>query len=402
MAQRRAVLPFIVMSVSSLLAACGGGGSGSTLTRADSAGVEIVTSGAKDVVLDWRFEPRFTLGGADSGPQSFYRVWPGSVGADSAGWLYVLDSEAKRVVVFGPDGSYLRAMGHEGGGPGELKMSYWLDVAPDGAASVFDFGKMSAVRWGPAGAVLPELRTPLPQTSSERLMAVTGDDDFYMTTPGNLSAGDDRSMRLIHVVDGDTTVLAELPQPNAGMHMFESCHVGLSLPPLFTPTVLWDTRAGLLAVVDGTRYAVDVYRDGTRVRSVRRALPPVEATDALAAKEVGDGLTIGIPGQGRCTIPPDEVVAARGYADVVPAVRRIGLAYDGSLWVQRWVPGASDAKDAPIDVFDATGAYVGTLPEGTAFPAVFLPGGGVGVVSEDSLEVQRLVVESVVRGAGAG
>ncbi|MEJ2219119.1 MAG: hypothetical protein P8099_21250, partial [Gemmatimonadota bacterium] len=46
-----------------LLGACGGGGGGAAVTRADSAGVEIVTAGPNDVVLDWRLEPRFTLGG---------------------------------------------------------------------------------------------------------------------------------------------------------------------------------------------------------------------------------------------------------------------------------------------------------------------------------------------------
>lgn len=398
MIRRQVISPFAVLSFIAVLTRCGAHGGATELTRADSAGVEIVTSGPKDVALDWRFEPRFTLGGADEGPQSFYRVWPGSVSADSEGRLYVLDAEAKRIVVFGPDGSYLRAMGHEGGGPGELKMSYWLDVAPDGAASVFDFGKMSAVRWGPTGAVLPELRMPLPQTSPGRLMAINGDDDFYVTIASNPTAGD-RSMRLIHVVNGDTAVLAELPQPNQGIHMFESCHVGISLTPLFTPTVLWDDRAGLLVIVDGARYGVDVYRDGARVRSVRRALPPVEATDALAAAEVGEGMTMRVPGQGRCTIRPDEVVAARGYADVVPAIRRIGLAYDGSLWVQRWVPGADEA---PIDVFDPTGAYAGTLSGRPPFPAVFLPDGGVGVVSKDENDVERLVIESVVRGASPG
>ncbi len=384
--------------VSGLLAACGGGGGGGApATRTDSAGVEIVTSGPKDVLLDWRLEPRFTLGGADEGPQAFYSLWHAAVGADSAGRVYVLDSEAARVVVFGPDGSYLRAMGQQGGGPGEMKNGYRLDVMPDGTVSVFDWGKMSLVRWDAAGVVLPELRMPPPVTSGTRMMAMFV-EGYYITVPGTDAAGD-RLDRLVRVVKEDTTLVAEAVQPDNGAHMFESCHVGINMPPLFTATVRWDYRADALAVAVGAAYAVDVYRDQTRVRSIRRAIPPVQATDALAMAEVGKGMTISFPGRGRCTVPPEEVAAARGHADVVPNIRDLALTPDGSLWVRRWVSGADTP---PIDVFDATGAYVGTLPDGTPFPVLFLPDGGVGIVSTDKNDVQRLVIESVVKGERAG
>lgn len=397
MERMRMIFVIVVLGLASaLLGACGGGGGGAVVTRADSAGVEIVTAGAEDVLLDWRLEPRLTLGGEDEGPQSFYRIWLNGVGADRDGRLYVLDSEAKRVIVFGPDGSYLRSMGQEGGGPGEFKSAFFMDVAPDGTVSVFDYAKMALVRWDGAGNVIPEMRFPFPPMSRSRFMAVR--DGGYVVVAGGMGANGERAARLLRVAGEDTTLLAEATQPNNGFAMFKKCGGGVNQPPIFTPQVSWDDRAGQLAVAATGAYAVDIYRDGTLVRSVRRTIPALEATDEVAEREMAKGFTIDF-GRGPCTVPADEYVQAVGHADMVPPIRQVGLAGDGSLWVQRWVPGE---ETPPIDVFDATGAYMGTLPAGTSFPVLFLPDGGVGVVSTDENDVQRLVVESVVKTAGAG
>ena len=87
--------------------------------RVDSAGVEIVTYAGPDVPLAWSFDSLFALGGADSGPQSFYQV-NGAVGGDADGNIYVLDTSAKRIVVFDSAGTFVRTMGRPGGGPGSF------------------------------------------------------------------------------------------------------------------------------------------------------------------------------------------------------------------------------------------------------------------------------------------
>jgi hypothetical protein len=89
------------------------------------------------------------------------------------------------------------------------------------------------------------------------------------------------------------------------------------------------------------------------------------------------------------------MVDKRGYADVIPLIGTVFLSPSGELWVERFMVD----RDAivPIDVFDARGAYVGTLVRESFSPVVLLPGGRVGVVETDELDVQRLVVLSIQR-----
>jgi hypothetical protein len=56
-------------------------------------------------------------------------------------------------------------------------------------------------------------------------------------------------------------------------------------------------------------------------------------------------------------------------------------------------------EDAPgvIDIFDASGAYQGTLPGGTPFPLVFLDEDRFGGAEKDATDLVRLVVFRVRR-----
>jgi hypothetical protein len=122
---------------------------------------------------------------------------------------------------------------------------------------------------------------------------------------------------------------------------------------------------------------------------------PQPATQELAERSVPKGeLTIRF-GSGECRIPARDVVEAQGYAPLMPTISRIAVAPDGGVWVARYAPGE---RKPPVDVFGADGAYLGTLPAGSPFPAAFLPDGSVLSVEEDELEVQRVVVYRVNRG----
>jgi hypothetical protein len=95
-----------------------------------------------------------------------------------------------------------------------------------------------------------------------------------------------------------------------------------------------------------------------------------------------------------CLIPAAEVVDRTGYADSVPAIADLALAPDGALWVRRWSP---TGQGGPIDVFDRTGVYLGTLPGELPFPLHFLPTGEPLFVERDTNDVERLVVATIER-----
>ena len=98
----------------------------------------------------WRLEPLLTLGTpasfAGGSPEEFGKLR--GVVADGEGRLYVADGIAHEIRVFGPDGAFLRKLGREGAGPGELGGIgglWWL--APD-TLVVLDYGnaRVTALR----------------------------------------------------------------------------------------------------------------------------------------------------------------------------------------------------------------------------------------------------------------
>jgi hypothetical protein len=195
-------------------------------------------------------------------------------------------------------------------------------------------------------------------------------------------------------------------QPGSEMVIYPECGGGLNLPPLFTPEIAWDIRSDRLAVSATSAYRVDVLLVApdseipgapvrvTMVRSLRRAIEPRDATRDLAIQELGEGFRINF-GRGPCTIPPDRMVDGRGYASTIPWVRRIAVAPDGAVWIERRMIGRDSA--GPIDVFDADGAYVGTLAAGSPFPIVFLRPDRIAYALTDEMDVDRLVVADVVK-----
>jgi hypothetical protein len=77
-----------------------------------------------------------TSGG--SGPELFGQVR--DIAVDALDRIYVLDSQAKEIRVFGPDGAHVRNIGGAGGGPGEMEMPTGMELDPVGHLWVEDPG----------------------------------------------------------------------------------------------------------------------------------------------------------------------------------------------------------------------------------------------------------------------
>lgn len=142
---------------------------------------------------------------------------------------------------------------------------------------------------------------------------------------------------------------------------------------------------------DEAGYAVRVYDDGQLAAVWRRDVPVIRATLDLAAWEVAEGDSLRAFG---CTVPADEAATTIGYAETVPVVRGLTIAPDGGLWILRTTetPG-----EHVVDVFDPTGAYVGTLPPGSPFPTDFRAPDEIVTVERDELDVPHVRVYRIVR-----
>ncbi len=85
---------------------------------------------------------------------------PIGVAVSQAGEVFVSDAGAYRVVVFSPDGQYLRAFGKEGKGPGELDRPMHLTLGPDGLLYVAEYDNDRVSVFKLDGTFVRHLATP--------------------------------------------------------------------------------------------------------------------------------------------------------------------------------------------------------------------------------------------------
>ena len=105
-------------------------------------------------------------------------------------------------------------------------------------------------------------------------------------------------------------------------------------------------------------------------------------------------MEIRFQGRDPCVVPPEVVLEKQGYETALPMIAAIRLSPDGTIWVRR-----SAIRDEPaiIDLFAADGAYLGTLPAGSLFPATFLPDGSPVMLESDEMDIDRVVVYRIDR-----
>jgi hypothetical protein len=394
-----------------LAAACGGSQRAINVVRSDSSGVEIVMNPGPDRTLtfpvtasDTIIDPAVdtTLQGEARGVQ---------VGADATGRLVFVDggSADRRVLRQEQDGS-IHQVGRRGGGPGEYEMVGGVAVAPSGEVIVGDYSKQGFVRFDPAGQPLPLLKWSEigPGFSRNAGFAAGGMviqlHDYgrgaamqQTLHEGEESQGPSPTQTLYYVRATDTAQVARVTDPPMKMIIFEACRIGFSQTPLFHPSLLWTGNAEMLAVVSDGGYRVDIWRDGRFVRNIRRDFTPRNVTRAMAEQEVGEGMRVALGGGPPCLIPASEIIAKQGFAPVLPAIKRISMANDGTLWVERWT-----IRGEPMqhDLFDSTGAYLGTLAGDIPWPQAWLPDGryvSVGADADSLPVVVRYAVGGGVR-----
>ncbi len=212
---------------------------------------------------------------------------PNGLAVDPSGDLYIADTGRSRILIFAPDGQYLRSFGGDGHDLGQLKQPMALAFAPDGSLFVADWENARIERWQlsadasqwnasvawPTGfrpwavAVDAMGRVFVPDTDQNRVDVFTangqpfaqlggGGTQLDVTSPTQVAFSPDRSH--LYVLGDDSIAqldLANTPPPPAPR----------TLP--FAPVVL---VALLLGVAGGGLYAVrQRRRTGSRLRGYR-------------------------------------------------------------------------------------------------------------------------------------
>ena len=398
------------------------------LAAAPAVGQEVIDLPGEDRWLEAELEELFrvgSLGGAEW--EQFGNV--AHVGFDGAGKLYVLDDQAQRIVVVGPEGEFVREFGRVGEGPGEFGRAVALAVMRDGRAVVADVGHRvfhvfdangDAVHRTPMNVVRGTLRGGkiVAQPGADAVIgAPSASASFYPAGHGGpppapdshaierIGLGGERAVNdtiaepRLYPLDNDNAAAAAARDELLAktISAFPARFPGLGRA--FTPRLHWDVLAdGRVAYSDSSDYAVRIAEsERGAVRVLKRPLSP-EPVTARAMRAERDR---------RMRLPREEWetgadrLSRRTFLDnleffpEIPVIRGLAVTWDGHIWVLR--RGVEPTGDGPIDVLAPAGRYLGSYREGTVeVPDAFGPDGLVAFIEANELDLQTVAVKRLV------
>lgn len=391
------------LSAIALLGCAGASADSLPVARVDTlaGGLLSVTSDApawRDPSRAWSLVEELRFGG-DEGPGEL--IDPQSFAADGEGRLYVVDSKPAIIKVFDRDGSFIRAIGRDGSGPGEFRVGYIavrnehliLHDPQQGRTSVFDtsgtFVK-SAVTfccyWGDImldsamKIVLPAMIIPrdgqrptgVPYARYDLglklldTMVVSGISDFQVwnfTAPGPNGRPQARM----------TMIVPWTPRTHHALHPWGGAIRGTS------------NEYRLVMAPNGNDSVWMASRPWTP-----EPIPEEQRKERLEQTIKSAGKTVGEP-------RARQAAKLEDLPTTSPAFTRLGVDEDGNIWVRRLI--GSDSTQTTFDVLDARGAWMGSLqiPYGVAEYGGALFGKGAVYVKTEDENGRPTIVRLAVR-----
>jgi hypothetical protein len=356
-----------------------------------------------------------------------------SVAFDEAGYLYVLDAEARRITIVDPEGGFVRAFGRQGDGPGELRIPRAVTVLPSGDVAVADPGQRGILLFTPEGEYLRTVGTAEGVIGGLGAIFSHGRDGIVFADSGLRFAGgggpptlpEDIPIRRINVSEGETTeVLHRAWRPSSGATRevrgsggtMTMRFVGGGMTPAFEPRLhLAVLPDGRLAIADSSTYRLRIVDpDGREGHVLERDVAPrptgererqAERRRQLAELEegspggvritIGGGPGGGGPGGGPGMSPEAvqemvrqmrrEAIEEMEFWPEIPVVQGLMADREGRLWVERF---RAVGEGGPVDVLDPDeGLIVSLAGETFSLPDAFGPAGLAAWIEMDELDI---------------
>jgi hypothetical protein len=357
-----------------------------------------------------------------------------SLAFDAQDNLYVLDSGNFRVLVFDADGTFVRQIGKQGEGPGEITFALGMVVDAKGDVVVYDMGRGGFTVYGRDGSY----KTTITGSQDSRLLggtglqAVPGGGIALRTTsvfrggpgqPVTQPTGPTKAPIVVHPLtpNGAVRTLYEIEMPpptvvESGNANNRRVMVSMS-QPVFSPAVGWGVLpTGGIALNTGDAYAVQVLgadgrvqrvfstgakpravsnRDREQARDQRRAsMRNPTSGPGIAVRNVNGQTSYSFSGPGNGSPPSDaqieESVRSLEFAETVPLVRGVFTDGSGRIWVTR-TSEDNPTQDGFIDLLDSSGRYIGSLT-GESVPAAVSASGLAAYITRDELDIEQVVV----------
>lgn len=330
-------------------------------------------------------EPVRVLGDVETDDENLAFFMPSAIVADAAGNLYVLDTGNHRVQKFGPDGKYLATYGRQGQGPGEFYYPAWLAVDAKGFLYVSDPNNQRI-----------QVLTPEGKDHKAIKGIEQGVGPVFLGSAGELVTGAPRMRflmdpdeekpaslpKLVKVLDGEGKPVREFGEPVD----FKSEMVNSS----GNEVILTVDGAGQVYLVFTAQNRIEKHSaDGRLLWRADRELPySMEIKDKGEIKREGGSVTMRGPQLNRCA--SGVAVDGRGRIWVVTMTRQLKKEEQVSTGVSMTMDGSGGrtigykvqgegqelrTTDAyKLEVFDADGSLLGSLPLDVFVDGIFIYG----------------------------
>lgn len=356
-------------------------------------GVEIVTNLAeRRPQLDWTVGvPSLELGRIDGeGPEVFGSI--GGIVVGSGGRVYVGDTQAMEVRVFGSDGTYQFAFGRKGEGPGEFENIDAMRLTPGGELLVRDVARARVSVFAPDGSHRREIRIERPFFQYENRPTLWADTTGRVFDWSLLRAGDVDTMG-VAVYDAAGALVRKVVTDAFERPMIRLMRDGRPVAGLAIPRTPFASgavdRGGRIVSGVGDIYELDVRTaEGVLIRRIRRDIEPEPAPRWLAdTVRIRIASMIENLGGG---MPEDY-----DLPETLPAYSRVMVDDLDYLWVAR--NGDQGRLPTRFDIFDPEGQFEGTL-EVPELRLMHLGPDFIAGIAYDELGVERAVILSLDRG----
>lgn len=319
-----------------------------------------------------------------TGPEVFGRLT--AVGIGPHALLYALDGQAQEIRVFSQPGRYIRTIGRQGSGPGELKGAIGFSWGPEGHLWVVDAGNGRYSVFDSTGAFL-ESR---PRHLGVVLPWLGGFDeagDLYDVSPG---VSDRQWPRFTYYrlappydsLEGLPPLVFRHPVRPAPMAAFDL------IPRL---TFAFDPTGNFWFAATSSYRIYERTPAGDTVRVVEMSRPQNPVSDAQKDS---------IMAEVRREHFPEGMFSRADLPDTRPFLKRIVVGHHGRVWVMA----ATSKGRTSFDVFGRTGRYLGSVESPLSISALTPPvveGDTLLGVTSDSLGVQSLILAVVQSVGGA-
>ena len=353
-------------------------------SRADSAGIEVVTANTPDWGPDegWTVDPEPAVEiGVLTGDPDYEFVDLIAAARLARGDIVVADQGASELRSYDAEGRYQWTAGRAGEGPGEFGSLDYVGVLAGDTLVAYDAALLRVTLFGPEGDLIRTQR-----------MALTDESDGRTSVPDKavgivdgrlvvrfLEYGDDipegvvrwpmERLAAMDLGSGAVRSLMVLPGHEANVSRRGGDGYGHGAVH-FMRGPEYAASAGRLAVIDTEAWSVRSYTPrGELSAIVRRDVAPRETSGAVLAQEV-DGLAGLIPEL--ADTDPERLEQMRRMwrewpmAPLLPVLRSVHLDAAGNIWLQpSYLTGV---EPPPYEVHAPDGSWLGSvaLPPGLA------------------------------------